>query len=128
MSNAHNPELFLLQQLASLEADLNRYGRILDALRLKFMRDHKCSDIEAEILLLEDADAKLIRRQQNQARRHWQAFSRVLEKHRKANPIPESSEVAHPEKATQTAKIPQPAAPPPPPAPARPEPEIHPIL
>jgi hypothetical protein len=97
VNQVNNPEPFLLRQLASLEADLDRYGRILDALRLKLMRDHKCSDVEAELLLLEDADAKQIRRQQNQARRHWHSFNRALEKHRKANPATESSEVASPE-------------------------------
>jgi hypothetical protein len=126
VTQVNNPEPFLLRQLASLEADLDRYGRILDALRLKFMRDHGCSDIEAEMLLLEDADAKQIRRQQNQARRHWQSFNRALDKHRKAKPAPESSEVARPEKPAAPAPTPQPA--PPPPAASRPEPETHPIL
>lgn len=81
-------EVFLLEQLESLEADIRRFIRMLDALRAAYMRDEKCSDIDAEFRLQLDPVWKQVRRQQNAARRSWLSFNRELKALRKANPAP----------------------------------------
>jgi hypothetical protein len=85
-------EKFLLREMAALEADLHRFQRMLDGLRLLTMKQHACSDIDAELHLQADRTWKQLRRQQAAARRAWLAFQRALDKHRKAHPAPEANE------------------------------------
>jgi hypothetical protein len=122
-------EHFLLGQLAELEADLDRFGRMLDALREITVREQKCTDIGAELFLQDDATWKRLRRQQAAARRAWLSFNRALEKHRKQNAAPESTSDANTQ-SNDAAPAPGPAEPPsphrPPPPPGQPAPQPHP--
>jgi hypothetical protein len=113
-------ENFLLRQLAALEADLDRFDRLLDGLRLLAMRERNCSDVEAELALQEDRTWKQVRRQQAAARRAWLSFHRTLEKLRKAarnNAQPNNAQSNDAEPASPSSPPPAPpaAAPQPPP-------------
>jgi hypothetical protein len=73
-----SPIDFLLAQLSQLQADLDRYRRMLDGLRNAVVVNEKICDAEAELRLLQDPVWNKVRRLEAAARRSWLSFHRAL--------------------------------------------------